>query len=196
MERLGVILQDLRTFVSHTSGEEGPADLEAVLRSSVAMTWNEIRHRARLERDVRRVPPVQGSPARLAQVFVNLLANAAQAIPEGDAQSHVIRISAREQPGARRGGGGRHRRRDLARGLPRVFEPFFTTKPAGQGTGLGLSICRSIVHGLGGSLEVKSTPGSGASSGDPAHAPKASAGARPLARAAASIVPPPRARRR
>ena len=193
VERLGVILQDLRTFVSHTSGEEGPADLEAVLRSSVAMTWNEIRHRARLERDVRRVPPVQGSPARLAQVFVNLLANAAQAIPEGDAQSHVIRISAREQPGGRVA----VEVADTGVGispaaLPRVFEPFFTTKPAGQGTGLGLSICRSIVHGLGGSLEVKSTPGSGATFRvilPAATEPKASAGARPLARAAASIVP-------
>jgi PAS domain S-box-containing protein len=164
VERLGLILQDLRTFVRRTGGEDdGPADLEAVLRSSVAMTWNQIRHRARLEKDVRRVPLVQGSPARLAQVFVNLLANAAQAIPEGDAHSHVIRLSAREQPG----GCVAVEVTDTGAGippavLPRIFEPFFTTKPAGQGTGLGLSICRSIVQGLGGRLEAKSTPGSGA----------------------------------
>ncbi|WP_242336570.1 MULTISPECIES: PAS domain S-box protein [Anaeromyxobacter] len=164
VERLGLILQDLRTFMRAASGaDDGPADLEAVLRSSVAMTWNEIRHRARLEKDVRRVPAVQGSPARLAQVFVNLLANAAQAIPEGDAQSHVIRISARELPGRNVA----VEVADTGAGippavLPRIFEPFFTTKPAGQGTGLGLSICRSIVQGLGGQLEVKSTPGSGA----------------------------------
>jgi PAS domain S-box-containing protein len=163
VERLGLILQDLRTFACPAAGDDdGPANLEAVLRSSVAMTWNEIRHRARLEKDVRRVPPVHGSPARLAQVFVNLLANAAQAIPEGDAQSHVIRISAREQPGGRVA----VEVADTGSGispavLPRIFEPFFTTKAAGQGTGLGLSICRSIVQGLDGRIEVRSAPGNG-----------------------------------
>ena len=156
------------------------------------MTWNEIRHRARLEKDVRRVPPVQGSPARLAQVFVNLLANAAQAIPEGDAISHVIRISAREQPG----GLVAVEVTDTGAGispavLPRIFEPFFTTKPAGQGTGLGLSICRSIVQGLGGRLEVKSTPGSGATFRvvlPAATAPQRASGAR-APRLAAPAVP-------
>jgi PAS domain S-box-containing protein len=161
VERLRVIIEDLRTFVRTTGDDRGPADLEAVLRSCVAMTWNDIRHRARLEKDVPPLPRVQGNSARLAQVFVNLLVNAAQAIREGDAQSNVIRLAARAQPDGKVAvevsdtgcGIG-------ASDLPRVFEPFFTTK-AGTGTGLGLSICRTIVHALGGRIDVRSQPGAG-----------------------------------
>jgi hypothetical protein len=99
VERLGLILQDLRTFVRRTSGEDdGPADLEAVLRSSVAMTWNEIRHRARLEKDVRRVPG-PGQPGAAGAGVREPARERRPGDPRGDAISHVIRISAREQPG-------------------------------------------------------------------------------------------------
>jgi len=162
LERLRHIIEDLRTFARQPDETAGPADLEAVLRSCISMTWNEIRHRARLERDIGRLPPVAGNPARLAQVFVNLLVNAAQAIAPGRVSGHVIRVSARL---------GSDRRvvvevSDTGAGipagvLPRIFEPFFTTKPPGQGTGLGLSICRSIVAAAGGTIEVESQPGRG-----------------------------------
>ncbi|HVI95815.1 MAG TPA: ATP-binding protein [Anaeromyxobacter sp.] len=162
VERLRVIIEDLRTFVGTTGDDRGPADLESVLRSCVAMTWNDIRHRARLEKDVPPLRPVQGNPARLAQVFVNLLVNAAQAIREGDAQSNVIRLAAQALPD----GKVAVEVSDTGCGIPasdlaRVFEPFFTTKPAGQGTGLGLSICRTIVQALGGRIDVRSQPGAG-----------------------------------
>jgi PAS domain S-box-containing protein len=162
LERLRHIIEDLRTFARQPAGDAGTADLEAVLRSCISMTWNEIRHRARLERDIGRLPPVAGNPARLAQVFVNLLVNAAQAIAPGDAAANEIRVSARLGPDGRvtvevsDSGGG-----IPPAVLPRVFEPFFTTKPAGLGTGLGLSICRSIVTAAGGTIEVESPPGRG-----------------------------------
>jgi PAS domain S-box-containing protein len=161
-ERLRLIIEDLRTFVRTPGADAGPADLEAVLRSCIGMTWNEIRHRARLERDVAPLPPVAGNPARLAQVFVNLLVNAAQSIRVGNAESNLIRVAARAQPDGRVA----VEVTDTGAGippnvLPRIFEPFFTTKPATAGTGLGLSICRSIVQGLGGEIEVKSAPGAG-----------------------------------
>jgi PAS domain S-box-containing protein len=163
VERLRVIIHDLRTFARTPGADDGgPADLEAVLRSCVGMAWNEIRHRARLERDLRPLPPVAGHPARLGQVFVNLLVNAAQSIREGDVASNVIRLAARTLPDGRVA----VEVSDTGVGippsvLPRIFEPFFTTKPATVGTGLGLSICRSIVEGLGGTIEVKSQPGAG-----------------------------------
>jgi PAS domain S-box-containing protein len=178
IERMRLIIDDLRTFVRTPGEDAGTADLDAVLRSCIGMTWNEIRHRARLERDVPAVPPVSASPARLAQVFVNLLVNAAQAIREGDAQSNVIRVSAREEPGRRVAvevsdtGAG-----IPAAVLPRIFEPFFTTKAPQVGTGLGLSICRNIVEGVGGTIEVRSQPGRGTTfrvvlpAADPARVP-------------------------
>ena len=140
--RLKRIVDDLRTFVRTPGGDAGPADVEAVLRSCVGMTWAEIQARARLERSVEPLPPVVGNPARLAQVFVNLLVNAAQAIPEGATRSNVIRLTARAL-------GPDHvvvEVSDTGAGippavLPHIFEPFFTTKGPGVGTGLGLSIC-------------------------------------------------------
>jgi CheY-like chemotaxis protein len=160
-ERLRLIIEDLRAFARAPRDDAGPADLEAVLRSCVSMTWNEIRHRAVLERDVGTLPPVAGNPARLSQVFVNLLVNAAHAIPPGHRQGHRIRLSARVS-----GDAVTVEVEDTGTGippavLPRVFDPFFTTRPAGEGTGLGLSISRSIVAAVGGSVELGSQPGRG-----------------------------------
>jgi CheY-like chemotaxis protein/anti-sigma regulatory factor (Ser/Thr protein kinase) len=162
VERLRLIIEDLRTFARTPGADAGPADLEAVLRSCISMTWNDIRNRATLERDIGRLPPVSGHPARLAQVFVNLLVNAAQATPIGQAHAHVIRVSARPTSDRR----VQVEVSDTGAGipaalLPRVFEPFFTTKAAGEGTGLGLSISRAIVEGAGGTIEVESQPGRG-----------------------------------
>ena len=162
-ERLRLIIEDLRTFSRPPDGDEqGPADLDAVLRSCIGMAWNEIRHRARLQRDLPPLPAVAGNPARLGQVFVNLLVNAAQSIREGDVEANVIRVLRACAPGGRVA----VEVSDTGAGipshvLPRIFEPFFTTKPAAAGTGLGLSICRTIVDALGGTIDVKSQPGAG-----------------------------------
>src|SRR5690606_1276365 len=83
--------------------------------------------------------------------------NAAQAIPEGDPESHCIRISI----GVSASGMVQSEISDTGVGIPRdmldrVFDPFFTTKPIGVGTGLGLSICHGLVHGLGGNISVVS----------------------------------------
>ncbi|HET9552550.1 MAG TPA: PAS domain S-box protein, partial [Anaeromyxobacteraceae bacterium] len=156
-ERLRTIIEDLRTFARAPAGGSGQADLEAVLRSCIAMTWGQLRHRAKLERDIGRLPPVVGNPARLAQVFVNLLVNAAQAIPPGHAQGHRIRLAARTGAGGRVTVEVSDTGAGIAPGvLPRIFEPFFTTKADGEGTGLGLSICRNIVSALGGTIQVES----------------------------------------
>lgn len=162
-ERVSNIARDLKIF-SRSSNEEqrGAVDIERVLESALRMASNEIRHRASVVRHYNKVPPVHGNEARLGQVFLNLVVNAAQAIPEGRASENRITLSIR---------GGENKRvlvevGDTGTGMApevasRVFDPFFTTKPEGVGTGLGLAICHRIVLSLGGDISVVSRPGHG-----------------------------------
>jgi CheY-like chemotaxis protein len=105
---------------------------------------------------------VEADEARLGQVFINLLVNAAQAIPEGRTDANEIRIITSTSASGR----AVIEVRDTGAGIPaallgRIFDPFFTTKPVGVGTGLGLSICHNIVNGLGGEISVESREGAG-----------------------------------
>jgi CheY-like chemotaxis protein len=125
------------------------------------MAWNEIRHRARLTKDYGAVSQVLANDARLGQVFLNLLVNAAQAIPEGHAAENEIRIVTRMI-----GPQVAIEVHDTGAGMPaavlqKLFTPFFTTKPVGVGTGIGLSICHRIISGLGGEIQVESQVGKG-----------------------------------
>jgi len=134
------------------------SEIEAALR----LTRNELRHRARLEVELGELPPVASAGHRLGQVFLNLLTNAAQAIPEGQGDAHVISVHA----GTDARGWARVEVRDTGAGmapgvLKRIFEPFFTTKAQGVGTGLGLAIVHSIVSSAGGRVEVESQLGRG-----------------------------------
>jgi len=162
LERIRTIVRDLRTF-SHPSNEgRAPVDLGRVLDSCANIVNSEVKHRARLVKEYAEAPRVVANEARLGQVFLNLIVNAAQAIPEGHADEHEIRLIVR--PGA--AGSVVVEVRDTGEGIPpelrsRIFEPFFTTKPIGMGTGIGLSICRRIITGLGGTLTVESTLGKG-----------------------------------
>jgi PAS domain S-box-containing protein len=159
--RVRDIARDLKTF-SRSSDEVQPVDVRQVLDSSVRMAINEIRHRARLERTYLDVPLVLANSSRLGQVFLNLIVNAAQAIPEGAAEENLIHLTTKVGPDghalvmvADTGGG-------IEKGmLERIFEPFVTMKPVGVGTGLGLYICRDIIHHIGGVIEVESELGKG-----------------------------------
>jgi CheY-like chemotaxis protein len=130
---------------------------------SIDMAFNEIRHRARVVKIYGEVPFVEADEARLGQVFINLLVNAAQAIPEGNMAAHEIRIvTSTDSLGRAVVEVG-----DTGPGIPakvagRVFDPFFTTKPIGVGTGLGLSICHNIVVSMGGEITARNQEGGGA----------------------------------
>lgn len=160
--RVSEIVRNLKTF-SH--GDEVPRqviEVVPVVESAINMAANEIRHRARLVRDFRKIPPVAASEARLGQVALNLLVNAAQALADGNAADHEIRVIT--ETDAR--GHAVIEVRDNGPGIPleirnRIFDPFFTTKQVGGGTGLGLSICHSIVAGLGGEIIADSAPSGG-----------------------------------
>jgi CheY-like chemotaxis protein/two-component sensor histidine kinase len=160
-ERVRVIVRDLKTFSRGDDEKIEAVDLRRVIESTLNLVWNEIRHRARLVKDFGSTPNVRANEARLGQVVLNLLLNAAQAIPEGDAQSNEIRIVTSVA-----GEFVALEVRDTGAGISRIarehlFEPFFTTKPLGLGTGLGLSICHGIVTALGGRIEVESQEGQG-----------------------------------
>jgi PAS domain S-box-containing protein len=162
-DRVRRIVRGLQSFSRQEDDRVEPTDVHAALERALEMADNAVRHRARVVRRLGRVPPVLANDLRLGQVFVNLLLNAAQAIPEGHAETNEIRVVTRHDEASgwvviaiEDTGAG------IAPGLmSRIFEPFFTTKPVGSGTGLGLSICIGIVTGFGGSIEVESVVGEG-----------------------------------
>src|SRR6185312_9197102 len=119
------------------------------------MAWHEIRHRARLVKSLAEVPPVDANEARLGQVFLNLLVNAAQAIPEGQADKHEVRVATRvDERGKVIVEVGDTGMGIPPENMPRIFDPFFTTKGEG-GTGLGLSISHGAIRSFGGDITVK-----------------------------------------
>ena len=163
-ERVRNIVRDLKSVSRSDEDQRGPVDLQRVVESSIRMASNEIRHRARLVRNFTAAPVVQGSDGRLAQVFLNLLVNAAQAIPEGSAAQNEVTVTIRTDARGR----AVVDVSDTGEGIPpemraRIFDPFFTTKEVGVGTGLGLSLCRGIVASLGGELTFETEVGKGTS---------------------------------
>lgn len=156
------IVRDLKVFSRAEDDKVEAVDVRRVIDSALRMARNEIRHRARIEVACAATPAVAANESRLGQVVLNLLVNAAQAIPEGDQQGHLIRVSTRI------GDAGRVHIEvaDSGDGIPyeiqkRLFTPFFSTKPVGTGTGLGLAICHRIVTSFGGDIGFRSVPGEG-----------------------------------
>jgi CheY-like chemotaxis protein/two-component sensor histidine kinase len=156
------IVRDLKTFSRGDEETTRALDVRPVLESALAVCFNEVRHRARVRRELGEVARVVANEARLGQVFLNLLVNAAQAIPDGQLERHEIALRTFMDEKGRvvvevsdTGSG------IAPEHLERLFDPFFTTKPVGVGTGLGLSICHGIVSGLGGEIQVDSQVGKG-----------------------------------
>jgi PAS domain S-box-containing protein len=162
-QRVRQIVRDLRTYSRGDDDQEKTVDVQRVIEWSINMTMNEIRHRARLVKDLGAVPGVRGTETRLGQVFVNLLVNAAQAIAAGSSADNEIRVSTMTDANGRAvicvSDTGPGISPDV---LDHIFEPFFTTKATGVGLGLGLFVCHNIVKGMGGTLTAESPPGAGA----------------------------------
>jgi signal transduction histidine kinase/FixJ family two-component response regulator len=189
MARIHRIVRDLGSF-SHVD-DDGTAtlDVNGAVESALTMLRNEIKYRSRVERDLRAKQAVRANQARLGQVFLNIILNAAQALDEAAAKRNVVRVRSFDEgefvvveiedngPGI------------PSEVVPRIFDSFFTTKPRGIGTGLGLPISLGIVRALGGQLSVDSRPGEGATFRVrlPAAEPVPSAVTPP-----SEITPPPR----
>ena len=159
-DRIRKTIDRFRGLSREGEPRRGTVDINRLVDQSVSMVWNQLRHRAVVVRRLGEVPLVRGDETLLGQMLLNLLVNAAQAIPEGDAEHNEIEITSREEAGPA-GAEVVIEVRDSGVGiapdlLSHVFEPFFTTKAVGEGTGLGLSLSRQAVIDHGGRMTVES----------------------------------------
>ena len=159
--RFATFGQYLDRFGRADDARPAPLALGGVVDEVVALLRPELERHARLVETRAATPPVLATPRRLAQIVLNVLVNAAQAIPEGRAADHRIevRLASDERGWAvveiEDSGPGMS-----AELLARIFDPFFSTK-RGAGKGLGLPLSRELVEELGGALRVFSTVGQG-----------------------------------
>lgn len=157
VERMRGLVDSLRSFGRPDRAERDRVDLHEGLEGTLALLRHEMEDRVAVQRDYGTLPPVECHVQQINQLFMNLLLNASQAIPE----QGTIRIRTRAEDGT-----VRLAVTDDGRGIPgpvmeRIFEPGFTTKGSRMGMGLGLLICRRIVDEHEGRLEVESEPGEG-----------------------------------
>jgi len=160
LERVASIVHDLQGLSTPNSAERWPVDVREVIDSALNLATHAISGRARLERQYSEVPALKTDPARLGQICLNLLFNAAESFEQANAANVItLRVQSRSDtvtitvqdngPGI------------ASESLERIFEPFFTTKS--RGMGLGLAICQTLAVSLGGKLLVESAVGRGSS---------------------------------
>jgi two-component system NtrC family sensor kinase len=154
IQRIAAIVSDLRRFARGDPEPLVEFDLNAEVQAALRITHNRLHPHCELDLELGALPSMVGRPRQIAQVVINLLINAAQAIPregrislctrqEGDEVVLVVR--------------------DTGHGmtpevLARLFQPFFSTKPLGEGTGMGLAVVHGIVSAHGGRIQVESQP--------------------------------------
>jgi two-component system, NtrC family, sensor kinase len=157
LSRIAGIIERMRDFYRPSRGDLAPTNLNQLLEGTLALAGLNTRHAAIevIFAPATDLPPVLGNADQLRQVFLNLILNAIDAMPQGGtltvrtiAGPSVV-VTEIEDSGV---------------GIPedirsRLFEPFFTNKP--NGTGLGLSISAHIVTQHGGQIEVDSVAGHG-----------------------------------
>ena len=157
-ERARKIVRDLRVFARTQDEVWQAVDLHEELESSLTLLNHLLKDRVTVHRKLGDLPAVECIRSQVDQVFLNLLANAAQAVTgpgtitiatRREDRFAVVEIA------------------DSGPGIPadvigRIFDPFFTTKPVGEGTGLGLSISYEIVKKHGGDIRADSPPEGGA----------------------------------
>ncbi len=158
LERISRIVRSLGDFARVSTGHKISSDIREIFNRTAELVKYDKRFRGvRYQAEFDAIPPLLVNPDQMEQVFLNLLLNALDAMPEGG----DLRVTMRRQ-----GAEVVIQVQDSGRGmdpevLERVFDPFFTTKPLGKGTGLGLSICYGTVRDHGGTITIRSTKGVG-----------------------------------
>ena len=163
-DRVRAIVRSLQSFARADGAGNASVDVERVMDASINLAARKFRGRARLVREYAGVSPANGDPARLGQVFVNLLVNAAHAIVEGAPDENEIRVTTGETDDgwitvdvADTGAGVAP---ELA---TRVFDPYVSEKPTTEGSGLELAICHNLVKNMGGRITLERTGPGGSS---------------------------------
>lgn len=154
-ERIASLVTDLQRLAQPDDDEESSADLRQVIGSVLALAGPELESRAQITFDHGDIPIVRGSGVRLAQVVLNLVINAGQALTNRTAEDGVVQIRTALAPN----GNVVLEVADNGPGIPeamrdRIFEPHVTSRPQERGSGLGLYVCRQIVAALGGTITV------------------------------------------
>ncbi len=163
MKRIHDISRSLGTFSRVERDTFIHVNLVDVIETAINMAYNEIKYRARLVKEYKKVPMVSASEGRLSQVFLNLIINATHAIEEGDVENNEIRVRTWSDENyvyaeVKDTGSGIDRK-----SREKLFEPFYSTKDIGKGSGLGLTISKSIIESYGGAISVDSEKGKGTS---------------------------------
>ena len=161
LDRIRDVVKDLQRLSRRSDVRRETFSLNDLLDESLAMARNQVEHRARVRKELGDVPPVVGNRSALGQVLLNLILNAAQALPEARAAANEVTLRTYARDGQVHVEIG-----DTGAGippqvLPHIFDPFYTTKPIGEGTGLGLAVSCRIVADHGGRIDVESEVGRG-----------------------------------
>lgn len=161
-ERVKSIVQTLTTYAGHSTADAEKVDVRTTMNSALDLARTHIRQRARLVTELDDVGVIEANGTHLLQVFVQLLLNAAEAIPTGSVEGHEVHVSLREH-----NDGVRVIVQDTGEGIDpslheRIFEPFITQRSEDNKSGLGLSFCLGVVDSLGGRIDLESEVGNGA----------------------------------
>lgn len=157
--RVADITQRLRRFSRQERQEPVEMDLEECLETALKIGWNEIKSKASVQKQIAHpLPCVKGHPNQITQVLINLVVNAAQAIPGRGVIRLGISSTDRYAIITVQDSGHGISPDDLAK----IFTPFFTTKASGEGTGLGLYVSRGIIEAHGGTIRAENAPDGGA----------------------------------
>ncbi|HEY2381676.1 MAG TPA: ATP-binding protein [Terriglobia bacterium] len=152
-ERIMHIVRSLKNFARLDEAERKSVNIHEGIESTLALMQHQLKGRIRIERDFAELPEIECHPNQLNQVFMNILVNAAQAIP----QRGTIRIRTWTENDQVKIAIGDSGVGISDENLPKIFDPGFTTKGVGIGTGLGLSICYKIVQDHAGTIDVDSS---------------------------------------
>ncbi len=157
-ERVKKIVQDLKGFSRVDESDKQQADINECLETTLNIVWNELKYKAKIEKEYGIIAPIDCHPQQLNQVFMNLLINAVHAIEK----EGIIKIKTWQDKEFLYASISDSGQGISPENQKRIFEPFFTTKEVGKGTGLGLSIVYDIItKNHNGDIEVESTEGQG-----------------------------------